>query len=140
MNKGLMLGVCVFVFTAIGQFVWADVPESQQKEVQHLLQYVRSSKCEMERNGTRHQGEKAVSHIQWKYEYYKNKIKTTEEFIGYAATKSTMSGKRYLVHCPGREPMFSADWLWEELQRFRKSNQNGSEMDLKRKRHVQPNS
>ena len=97
----------------------ADVPSEQKPEAEHLLEFVRQSDCIMVRNGTEHSGEDAVSHIQKKYDYFKDDITTTEEFIEYSATKSTMSGKYYTIRCSGQEEMPTQDWLLEELAAFR---------------------
>lgn len=97
----------------------ADVPPEQQPEVAHLLGFVQSSPCMINRNGTTHQGEEAAAHIRKKYEYYKKKIRSTEQFIEYSATKSTMSGKYYTVLCEGREPVKAKDWLVNELETYR---------------------
>ncbi len=99
--------------------VSADVPPEQKPEVEHLLEYVRQSECVMVRNGSEHVGEKAVKHIQKKYDYFEDDIKTTEMFIEYSATKSTMSGKYYTIRCQGKEDVRSQDWLLEELKIFR---------------------
>ena len=97
----------------------ADVPPEQKPEVEHLLEYVRQSECVMVRNGSEHGGEKAVEHIQKKYEYFEDDITSTEVFIEYSATKSTMSGKYYTIRCPGKEEIRTQDWLLEELAAFR---------------------
>ena len=99
--------------------VQADVPEAERSEVRHLLEYLRNSDCEMERNGTRHSGADAYAHVNRKYEYFREKITSTEMFIEYAATKSTMSGEYYRVYCPDDPPVRTRDWLLEELRRFR---------------------
>lgn len=90
-----------------------------QNEIAHLLSYVKNMTCEYERNGDRHTGAEAVGHIQKKFDYFEDDIATTEDFIEYAATKSTFSGKHYLIHCPGSAPVTSREWLLRELQRFR---------------------
>jgi len=87
--------------------------------VEHLLEFVRQSDCVMIRNGSEHIGEEAVSHIQKKYDYFEDDITTTEAFIEYSATKSTMSGKYYTVKCPDGKEMHTQDWLLEELEAFR---------------------
>ena len=97
----------------------ADVPPEQKPEVVHLLEFVRSSDCIMVRNGSEHIGEKAVSHIQKKYDYFRDDINSTETFIEYSATKSTMSGKYYTVRCPDGKEMKTQDWLLDELKVFR---------------------
>lgn len=100
-----------------------DVPPEQKPEVQHLLEFIRQSDCVMTRNGSEHSGEEAAEHIQNKYDYFIDEIDTTEKFIEYSATKSTMSGKYYTVECPGGKKMKSQDWLLEELAQFRQQNE-----------------
>ncbi|MGA8054712.1 MAG: DUF5329 family protein [Burkholderiales bacterium] len=36
-------------------------------------------------------------------------------------SKALVSGKRYVVRCPGRPPVESAAWLRGELARYRQS-------------------
>ncbi len=91
-------------------------------EIQHLLKFVASTTCKYERNGDLHAGSEAVKHIQQKYEHFKDKIHSAEDFIAYSATKSTMSGNKYHVICAGKTPQDSDQWLLEELKRFRKNN------------------
>ena len=98
---------------------FADVPPEQKPEVEHLLAFVSQTDCVMIRNGDEHEGEKAASHIKKKYDYFADDITTTEAFIEYSATKSTMSGKYYTVRCPDGTDMRSQDWLLEELEAFR---------------------
>ena len=68
----------------------------------------------------------AKAHVTAKYEYLKErgKIDTTESFIENAASKSSFSGKDYLVLCPGVEATPSATWLKAELARFRQSRKS----------------
>lgn len=111
----LILFLCLFVSSIAN----ADVPENQVREVKHLLAFVAGSGCTINRNGTDHVAQKAVSHIENKYDYFRDDIKNTEEFIEYSATKSTMSGKYYTVTCPDKKAIKTQDWLLVELKRFR---------------------
>lgn len=96
-------------------FVFADT----RQEIKHLLDFVGNTECSYQRNGSDHSGEEAKAHIQKKYDYYYDDIKTAEDFIAYSATKSTMSGKKYTINCTGKKVQFSGDWLNAELKRFR---------------------
>jgi hypothetical protein len=89
-------------------------------EIEHLIGFVASTTCTYERNGEPHTGKEAAQHIQKKYDYYVDEIKTTEDFIKLAATKSKMSGKAYLVKCLDQQPIESAKWLMNELADFRR--------------------
>ena len=89
------------------------------KEISHLLNFVENTECIYNRNGTTHNGSEAREHIQKKYDYYKDKIKTAEDFIDYSATKSMISGRKYTVSCTGKDEQYSRDWLNHELNLYR---------------------
>ena len=107
--------ICIFVSNAAN----ADVPPEQIKEVNHLLKFVKSSGCIINRNGTDHPAAEGIEHIEMKYDYFRGDIKSTEDFIAYSATKSTMSGDYYMVSCPGKKTIRTQDWLMTELKKFR---------------------
>lgn len=93
--------------------------ENYQKEIKHLLNYVKTTKCTYIRNGDSYNGEKAMSHIQRKYNYFKDDIHSTEDFIRLSATESTMFGNKYHIKCPNQDEVESAQWLLQELTRYR---------------------
>jgi hypothetical protein len=96
-------------------FVFADVND----EIEHLLNFVGKTECTYQRNGNGYSGREAREHIQKKYAYYRDDIKTAEDFITYSATKSTMSGKKYTINCIGEKVQFSGEWLNSELKAYR---------------------
>lgn len=106
----------ILIFTALYSTV---LNASTQDEINHLLNFVRTTDCQYERNGTMHTGAEAHIHIKKKYNYFADDIKTTEDFIKYAATKSKMSGQYYKIHCPNKATIKSKVWLTNELMRFR---------------------
>jgi len=93
--------------------------DNTKNEIEHLLNFVSTTKCKYIRNGTEHTGAEAKEHISKKYAYYRDKIKTTEDFIRYSATKSELSGSRYRVSCPNQKIEYSSKWLLDELKRYR---------------------
>ena len=97
----------------------ADVSESQALEIDYLINYLQNSDCQMIRNGKAYSGEDGAKHVRRKYDYFRDKISSTEGFIDYSATKSMMSGRLYEVQCPGEEPVPSSRWLLEELEAYR---------------------
>lgn len=90
------------------------------KEISHLLAYVQSSNCIFIRNGKEYSAEEALEHINEKYQYFEDEIETAENFIDLSASKSTISGKPYLIQCQQAEVMPSRDWLLLELSRYRR--------------------
>ena len=111
----------VLTYLFLPALVIADVPPEQKNEVDHLLIFVKNSDCILNRNGSEHSGTKAVKHIKKKYDYFIDDISTTEEFIKYSATKSTMSGKFYEISCPGEKVITTKTWLLDELRRYRET-------------------
>ena len=100
---------------------FAHASTSSETEIQHLLDFVAASSCVFIRNGSEYPASEARAHIERKYDYAKSRIHTTEEFIKYAATQSSFSGKPYQVVCAG-EKSFSKDWLLNELERYRQNS------------------
>ena len=98
----------------------ADVSESQALEIDFLISYLQNSNCQMIRNGKSYSGKDGARHVRRKYDHFSDKISSTEEFIDYSATKSTISGRLYEVQCPGEEPVPSSAWLLEGLAAYRK--------------------
>ena len=88
------------------------------EEIASLLLFVEQSGCTFIRNGKHYDAPEARKHIAKKYNYFKDRIHTAEEFIHYSATKSTMSGQPYRVVCNG-VGMTSSDWLLAELDKVR---------------------
>lgn len=112
----LLLGLAVASQTIAG-----EPAPIVQDEIKHLLTYLGTSGCEFFRNGEWHSAEAARDHIAQKYSYLlkKDLVKTSEDFIRGAATKSSVSGKAYQVRCKSDRPVPAAAWLSEELTRYR---------------------
>jgi len=95
--------------------------EALQAEIQHMLLFIRSSQCQFIRNGQVYDGRQAESHIRRKYGHLEGRIRSAEDFIKYAATQSSVSGRLYLVRCQGRE-MPTHEWLRAELAAHRRNS------------------
>jgi len=88
------------------------------QEIDHLLFYIEESGCVFIRNNKEYSAAEARDHIENKYAYVKRWVEKTEDFINYAATKSSITGEPYLTRCHGSE-LPSSQWLQVELQKFR---------------------
>jgi ATP-dependent DNA helicase Rep len=112
---------CVLLACLLGfsQAPRADVPDAQHAEVEHLIEYLENSDCEMVRNGRSYSGQEGARHVRRKYDHFQGEISSTEEFIEHSASRSTISGEYYEVHCPGQAPVKSKDWLLQELEAYR---------------------
>jgi hypothetical protein len=118
MQKILLAVVLMLVSTQ----ALSDVPKDQSKEIAHLLKFVKTSSCIVNRNGSEHDGAGAAKHMTKKYKHFEDDIESSEDFIRLSATKSTMSGKMYKVKCPGKSGTTTKEWLLGELKVFRQGS------------------
>jgi hypothetical protein len=123
-----LLGLTAFLAALVGgagmgfpASTAADVPPAQQAEVQHLLEFIRTTPCRLERNGREYGGERAHRHVLRKYDYFRERIETTEDFIALSASQSTISGRPYWFLCDGEPRMESRAVLLAELRRYREA-------------------
>ena len=103
----------------------SELSPAVQSEIQHLLTHIEQSGCEFYRNGIRYRDTKAVrDHVELKYGYFmkKGQITSTEDFIKWSASKSEMSGKPYMVNCGNGSSLLLAQWLSDELDRYRRES------------------
>ena len=98
-----------------------QLSSQSRAEIEHLLEFVQTSSCQFNRNGSWHSAAEAAEHISKKYHYAldRGQIHSAEDFIRYAATKSSLSGAAYKVLCENSRPESSADWLTAELRLLR---------------------
>jgi hypothetical protein len=99
----------------------ADSNDIMVKEIEHLFDHIKNSGCRFNRNGQWYNAEEAMKHIHNKYNYLvkRGRINSTEQFIERAASKSSMSGKPYMIKCGEGEPVKSSVWFKRELMNFR---------------------
>lgn len=100
----------------------AAAKENLEETVQYLLQVVEKSDLVFIRNGEKHSPTNAAAHMRKKYEHFrkKKKVKTPEDFIKLAGTKSLLSGKPYSVRMKNGKTVPCGKWLRDALERYRK--------------------
>ena len=119
-----ILVLCMMVLAAASWMpsVNADMLSAASRvEIKSLLSKLKASGCMFNRNGTWYSSEEAQAHLTRKLDYLVDKeaVASAEQFIERAATKSSMSGQRYLVKCEGKPPVQSSKWLYDALQEMR---------------------
>ena len=112
--------ISVLALSGSPLFARADATHEDLNEtIRYLLNFVADSDCAFIRNGRSYTPKEAVEHIEAKYEYFKKEIKTPEDFIRLAASKSLFSGRPYLVRTQDGKEMKAADWLGKALNDYR---------------------
>lgn len=112
----------LFVLCCIGQ-VAAAPDQIAQREINHLLTRLETSDCRFFRNDNWYSAKRARKHLEKKLAWLAKRdlVASAEQFIERAATKSSRSGKAYLVQCGGGLAAPSAVWLLNELDRNRQA-------------------
>lgn len=93
--------------------------EPVDAEIEVLIQAVASSGCEFERNGDRHEAAAAADHLRLKYRRGKRYATSAEKFIDRLASKSSFTGRQYLMLCPGEDEQTANAWLHAALNAHR---------------------
>lgn len=114
-NKFYVFALLMFIYKAN-----AEVPD----EVKYLISEVESSGCTFIRNGTEHSSKKAAEHLTLKYKNATKYAKTGRDFINNLASKSSWTGKKYKISCPGKDVVDAKVWLSKKLNDYSVSHQS----------------
>ena len=115
LKKILLLCLTLLVFkTAQGQ-----AKLTEKEKIEALIEFVQTSKnITFIRNGDEYSPEDAASHMQKKWDWLEDDIKTARDFIEKAASKSSVSGKKYQVRLADGKVIFSSEFLLAKLKKI----------------------
>jgi hypothetical protein len=118
MNRrvAIAVGTAAVAITLMSAAVFADTTED---EIDYLISSVDKSGCAFIRNGKRYSGSDARAHLKSKRRANARLIDSAEDFIEKIASKSSMSGKPYLISCKGQERQTAGEWFTELLMKYR---------------------
>jgi ribonucleotide monophosphatase NagD (HAD superfamily) len=107
----------LYLFILFSSFFQTSYTEEQK--INHLLQYIATLKqAVFIRNGSEHSATEAAAHLEKKWKQAKSEVITAEDFIQKIASRSSMSGKPYLVSF-GPNKTFSCEMLLQlELKKL----------------------
>ena len=97
----------------------AIAEQDLESTITYLLTYVKSADVVFIRNDREHTPHEAAAHMQRKYGHFKDQIKTPEDFILLAGTKSLITGKAYQVRIKDGKTMLTQKWLEDALEKYR---------------------
>lgn len=102
----------------------AAADKQTDETIQWLIKNIEQSNFIFIRNGVDYKPKKAAAHIKEKYNYYKDKIHTPEEFIENIASKSSITGRPYLLKDENGTTQPVKDWLMKLLKSRKKISAN----------------
>lgn len=98
-----------------------DGSNREAETIEMLIVAVETSGCTFIRNNKRHSAGQAADHLRLKLRRGKRYATTAEDFIENLASKSSWSGKPYVMDCPGSEQQSVNQWLRERLDTVRET-------------------
>jgi len=101
---------------------WAE-EQTVTVEVNYLINAVSESGCNFVRNDKEHTASEAVDHLHMKAKRGKRYYDTADEFIDRIASKSSWTGKPYMIQCAGKPAVAAADWFSRILVDYRASSE-----------------
>ena len=91
--------------------------KSGDAKIEALINHVGSlSSAVFVRNGSEYDAKSAAKFLRGKWDANKKEIKTPEDFIGKVATKSSTSGKPYLIRFKDGKEVPCAEYLTGQLK------------------------
>lgn len=99
----------------------APTAPAVRAEIDQLLARLETSGCQFQRNGSWYPAAEAKTHLLRKLEYFDDRsgVASTEQFIALVASRSSVSGKAYLVKCAAEQAVESEAWLTARLREIR---------------------
>ena len=97
----------------------AAPPLSENRKIEAIIRIVDELKdATFIRNGSEHDCHAAAKHMRDKWNAQRSKIRTAEDFIELAASRSSISGKPYLIRFKDGREIESGTFLREELRKL----------------------
>jgi hypothetical protein len=113
--------VCLAVVAGVATEIacGAEPSAAETKKIEALIAHVEGLKeTKFVRNGIEYDAKTAAAFLRGKWDTNKAKIKTAEDFIEHVATKSSTSGKPYLIRYPDGKEVKSGEYLREQLKKL----------------------
>ena len=117
--RRILIVVLLALALAGGAFA-ASRSDAEQKKIDYLIGAIETlDGATFIRNGSAYDAAKAADHMRMKLRYAGDKIQTADQFIDELATKSSMSGVKYLIKLKDGRVVESATFFHEKLAAYK---------------------
>jgi len=116
-----MKKIMVAAFIVLVLFVGAVSAQNdiERNKIEFLISSVENLKdAKFIRNGSEYNGQEAAKHLRMKLQNVLT-IKTADDFIRFIASKSSVSGKPYLIRLPDGTTIKSEKFFRDKLKEYR---------------------
>lgn len=119
-NIALVTGVAVMPIQ-LALTVRVSERQTQAHRIQKLIESLNKlENAKFIRNGKEHVVSEAIDHITKKWKWKQDQIKSANEFINIVGTKSSMTGKPYLIKMQSGKIIKLESWFRKELKAISK--------------------
>jgi len=123
-SQKIILLTCLLVAGMLPRFAAAAAQQENLGEtINYLMSYVENSNLIFIRNSREHTPVEAAAHMRRKYNYFKDEIKTPEDFVRLCASKSLRTGRPYMLRLADGNLMRCDQWLLAALSRYRREKE-----------------
>jgi hypothetical protein len=101
-----------------GRLAWGAEPPDRQREqarIAALLDSVERSGATFIREKKAYSAVEGRKHLERKLRHAGNRVKTAEDFIEGVASRSSTTGRAYMIKLPSGEQMETEPWLRQRL-------------------------
>jgi Family of unknown function (DUF5329) len=96
-----------------------DSPPTETQKIESLISHIESLQdAKFVRNGVAYDAETAGQFLRGKWKAQQSDIKTAQDFIDKAASKSSTTGQPYLIRQPDGKEIKSGEYLIAELRKI----------------------
>jgi hypothetical protein len=110
--------VTAFVILALFSGAVSAQDNIEKKKIEFLISSVENLKgAKFIRNGSEHNGKEAAKHLRMKLQNVLV-VQTADDFIRLCASKSSISGKPYMIRLTDRKTIKSEEYFREKLKKY----------------------
>jgi Family of unknown function (DUF5329) len=118
-SRTFQITALLVFFSSMFSLHAAGLPAAEKAKIESLLSHVANlTDAKFIRNGKDYDAKSAAKFLRGKWEANEKNINSANDFIAVAATKSSTSGKPYLIQLKGRPATPCADYLTTELKKL----------------------
>ncbi len=116
----------IFTITRLKPSEQAGV-ELERQKIQRLITALEEADVTFIRNQKEYTASEGAAHIRQKYRTVQQKLLSVEQFIENVATRSSATGKDYLIKLPDGSTVKAGDWLREQADKLDEKTERESQ-------------
>jgi hypothetical protein len=119
MTLRFLFPALILFFASLSGLRAQGLPRAEKTKIEALLTHVGGLQgAKFIRNGKDYDAKTAVKFLRGKWEANEKKVRSAADFISVAATRSSTTGKPYLIRLKDAQPTPCADYLNAQLRKL----------------------